>query len=95
MGVVVSREGRDLGRASSKWVEKGGVKSLWVERDGVKSQWVERDNEAVKKTESAGKLVKNCGASRRMGRLSIPGQDEQTGTVCRKDDHHPRTSRQE
>ena len=39
---------------------------------------MERDDEAVKKAESAGKLVKKSGASREMGGLLSPGQTERT-----------------
>ena len=54
----------------------GGASREWVEKGRVKSQWVERDDEAVKNAEAAGKFVKKAGASRGMGRLSIPSQTE-------------------
>ena len=63
----------------------GGASSEWVEKGGVKSQWMERGDEVVKKAESAGELVKKGRASRQMVRLSIPGQDKQTGAAGRND----------
>ena len=56
-----------------------------MERGGVRSKWAEKGSEVVKKAESAGELVKKGRASRQMGRWSIPGQDEQTGTTSRND----------
>ena len=46
------------------------------ERGGVQIKWVDKGSKVVKKAESAGELVKKGGASRRMGRLSIPSQTE-------------------
>ena len=57
----------------------------WVERGGVRSKWEEKGGEVVKKAESAGELVKKGGASRRMGRLSIPSQTERAD---RKEDRN-------
>ena len=46
------------------------------ERGGARSKWLERDDRVVKNAESADELVKKGGASRRMGRLSMPSQTD-------------------